>query len=90
MLNEAPNPSKLNFTMFLTLFGDKMTGYDPEDVIKNAFACFDPDGTGKIDEEKYVNFIIVWWAFTLWKSKRQIVTSSHNLTRLSLERFFEK
>ena len=55
MLSEAPNPSKLNFTMFLTLFGDKMTGYDPEDVIKNAFAYFDPEGKGKIDEDKSVN-----------------------------------
>eukprot|EP00043_Microstomoeca_roanoka_P006418 m.62609 g.62609 ORF g.62609 m.62609 type:complete len:170 (-) comp13405_c1_seq1:96-605(-) len=52
MLSEAPNPAKLNFTMFLTLFGDKMTGYDPEEVIKNAFACFDPEGSGKLDEDK--------------------------------------
>eukprot|EP00049_Salpingoeca_infusionum_P017373 m.352704 g.352704 ORF g.352704 m.352704 type:complete len:173 (+) comp16595_c0_seq1:216-734(+) len=50
MLREAPG--KLNFTMFLTLFGEKMTGTDPEDVIKNAFACFDPENTGKLDEEK--------------------------------------
>lgn len=43
-MNEAPGP--INFTMFLTMFGEKLNGTDPEDVIKNAFACFDEDGTG--------------------------------------------
>ncbi|VEL16636.1 unnamed protein product [Protopolystoma xenopodis] len=45
MLTEAHN--SINFTMFLTLFGQKMMGCDPEETILNAFACFDPDGTGK-------------------------------------------
>ncbi len=27
-------------------------GTDPEDVIRNAFACFDEDGTGKINEDR--------------------------------------
>lgn len=44
MINQAPGP--LNFTMFLTLFGEKLNGTDPEDVIKNAFACFDDKNTG--------------------------------------------
>ena len=43
-MNEAPGP--INFTMFLTMFGEKLNGTDPEDVIKNAFACFDDDNTG--------------------------------------------
>lgn len=34
-MNEAPGP--INFTMFLTLFGERLQGTDPEDVIKNAF-----------------------------------------------------
>jgi Ca2+-binding EF-hand superfamily protein len=46
MINEAPGP--INFTMFLTLFGEKLNGTDPEDVILNAFACFDDKNTGKI------------------------------------------
>ncbi|CAG5896540.1 unnamed protein product [Menidia menidia] len=45
MMNEAPGP--INFTMFLTMFGEKLNGTDPEDVIRNAFACFDEEGTGK-------------------------------------------
>merc|ERR1712168_1097586 len=49
MMNEAPGP--INFTMFLTMFGEKLNGTDPEDVIRNAFACFDEDGTGAIQEE---------------------------------------
>ncbi len=43
-MNEAPGP--INFTMFLTMFGEKLNGTDPEDVIRNAFACFDEEGTG--------------------------------------------
>merc|ERR1711937_550098 len=43
MMNEAPGP--INFTMFLTMFGEKLNGTDPEDVIKNAVACFDDDNT---------------------------------------------
>jgi len=44
MIQEASGP--INFTMFLTLFGDKLSGTDPEDVIVNAFACFDEKHTG--------------------------------------------
>merc|ERR1712154_629530 len=50
MMSAAPGP--INFTMFLTMFGDKLNGTDPEDVIKNAFACFDEDGSGVIHEER--------------------------------------
>ena len=45
MMMEAPGP--INFTMFLTMFGEKLNGTDPEDVIKNAFGCFDNDNTGE-------------------------------------------
>jgi len=48
MIGEAPGP--LNFTMFLTLFGEKLNGTDPEDVIRNAFGCFDFMATGKLEE----------------------------------------
>lgn len=44
-MNCAPGP--INFTMFLTMFGQKLQGTDPEDVIRNAFACFDVSGSGK-------------------------------------------
>ena len=46
MMSEAPGP--INFTMFLTLFGEKLQGTDPEDVIKNAFGCFDEENVGII------------------------------------------
>ncbi|KAF3858078.1 hypothetical protein F7725_011279 [Dissostichus mawsoni] len=49
MMNEAPGP--INFTMFLTMFGEKLNGTDPEDVIRNAFACFDEEATGIIQED---------------------------------------
>merc|ERR1712134_197008 len=44
MMKEAPGP--INFTMFLTMFGEKLNGTDPEDVIRNAFACFDDNNSG--------------------------------------------
>ena len=50
MMKEAPGP--INFTMFLTLYGEKLNGTDPEDVIRNAFACFDEDQTGFIHEDR--------------------------------------
>ena len=49
MCSEAHGP--INFTMFLTMFGEKLNGTDPEEVIRNAFACFDEEGTGKINED---------------------------------------
>ncbi len=48
MMVEAPGP--INFTMFLTMFGEKLNGTDPEDVIKNAFGCFDEDNSGRFTE----------------------------------------
>lgn len=56
MMNEAPGP--INFTMFLTLFGDRLQGTDPEDVIKNAFGCFDETNQGYINEE-YLRELLV-------------------------------
>jgi len=50
MMNEAPGP--INFTMFLTLFGERLNGTDPQEVIRNAFGCFDEDTTGMIHEDK--------------------------------------
>jgi Ca2+-binding EF-hand superfamily protein len=50
MISEAPGP--INFTMFLTLFGEKLNGTDPEEVILNAFACFDDKRSGLITEDR--------------------------------------
>jgi Ca2+-binding EF-hand superfamily protein len=50
MIKEAPGP--INFTMFLQLFGDRLTGTDPEDVIVGAFKMFDKKDTGSITEEQ--------------------------------------
>ena len=50
MMAEAPGP--INFTMFLTMFGEKLNGTDPEDVIKNAFACFDEENKGFLNEDR--------------------------------------
>ncbi|KAK7938280.1 hypothetical protein WMY93_001606 [Mugilogobius chulae] len=43
MIKEASGP--INFTVFLTMFGEKLKGADPEDVILSAFKVLDPEGT---------------------------------------------
>jgi len=49
MLSESPGP--LNFTMFINLFGEKLSGSDPEDSLRNAFKMFDSDNKGFLAEE---------------------------------------
>lgn len=46
MISEAPG--SINFTMFLTLMGEKLSGTDPEHEILQAFECFDDGKTGFI------------------------------------------
>ena len=50
--NGKPLYSLISILVFLTLFGEKMTGSDPEDVIRNAFLALDEERTGKISEER--------------------------------------
>ena len=51
MLDEAPGP--LNFTVFLSIFGDRiMGGGDDPDVIRAAFKTFDPENTGMVNEDE--------------------------------------
>lgn len=58
MISEAPGP--INFTMFLTIFGERISGTDQEEVIKKAFKTFDPDGAGKISEKKLRKALLTW------------------------------
>nr|3JBH_E Chain E, MYOSIN 2 REGULATORY LIGHT CHAIN STRIATED MUSCLE [Aphonopelma]3JBH_F Chain F, MYOSIN 2 REGULATORY LIGHT CHAIN STRIATED MUSCLE [Aphonopelma]3JBH_K Chain K, MYOSIN 2 REGULATORY LIGHT CHAIN STRIATED MUSCLE [Aphonopelma]3JBH_L Chain L, MYOSIN 2 REGULATORY LIGHT CHAIN STRIATED MUSCLE [Aphonopelma]6SO3_E Chain E, Myosin 2 regulatory light chain striated muscle [Lethocerus indicus]6SO3_F Chain F, Myosin 2 regulatory light chain striated muscle [Lethocerus indicus]AMB19043.1 myosin regulat len=57
MVAEAPGP--INFTMFLTIFGDRIAGTDEEDVIVNAFNLFD-EGEGKCKEETLKRSLTTW------------------------------
>ena len=49
MMNKAQGSTK--FAMFLTMFGEKINGADPENVIGNAFTYFD-EATGTIQEDQ--------------------------------------
>uniref|UniRef100_A0A673WT85 Myosin light chain 2 n=1 Tax=Salmo trutta TaxID=8032 RepID=A0A673WT85_SALTR len=49
MLKEASGP--VNFTIFLTMFGEKLKGADPEETILNAFKVFDPEGKGVLRKD---------------------------------------
>jgi hypothetical protein len=51
MLDEAQGP--VNFTMLLTLFGDRLNGTDEENVILNAWKNFDQEGTGLINQKGF-------------------------------------
>ena len=50
MIKESP--SYINLTMFLTLFGNKLNGTDPDDIFEGAFRCLDTNGTGRIHGER--------------------------------------
>lgn len=56
MLSESPG--QLNFTHFLTLFGEKMHGTDPESALRDAFTMFDEDNKGHLAEE-YVKDLLM-------------------------------
>ncbi|XP_015782837.1 myosin regulatory light polypeptide 9 [Tetranychus urticae] len=58
MLSEAPGP--LNFTMFLSIFGERIAGTDREDVIQAAFRTFDADQTGKVHESVLKKALTTW------------------------------
>jgi len=49
MIEEASGP--INFTMLLTLFGDRLSGTDDESVLMNAFKLFDPANAGFIHKD---------------------------------------
>jgi len=49
MIDEASGP--INFTMLLTLFGDRLNGTDEENVILNAFKLYDPDAKGLLHKD---------------------------------------
>ncbi|GMT35939.1 hypothetical protein PFISCL1PPCAC_27236, partial [Pristionchus fissidentatus] len=55
MIKEAPGP--INFTVFLTLFGERLTGTDPEATIVGAFAMFDKKDCGKISENELIKIL---------------------------------
>ncbi|XP_057685209.1 myosin regulatory light chain 2, atrial isoform-like isoform X3 [Corythoichthys intestinalis] len=55
MLNEGKGP--INFTVFLSLFGEKLNGTDPEDTILAAFKLFDPNATGFVNKEEWIRHL---------------------------------
>ncbi|KAH7732320.1 myosin regulatory light chain [Aphelenchoides avenae] len=55
MLKEAPGP--INFTVFLTLFGERLTGTDPEQTVVGAFQMFDKTDSGFISEDQLTKIL---------------------------------
>jgi len=54
----AESAEKLNFTHFLTLFGEKLHGTDTEGTLRDAFSLFDEEKTGFLAEE-YVKDLLM-------------------------------
>ena len=83
MMMEAPGP--INFTMFLTMFGEKLNGTDPEEVIKNAFACFDEENTGEWLKKKVDNCVIrVLLDTTCYKAPSSLASFQMRVERCKL------
>uniref|UniRef100_A0A8C9RXR4 Myosin light chain 11 n=1 Tax=Scleropages formosus TaxID=113540 RepID=A0A8C9RXR4_SCLFO len=55
MMNESKGP--INFTTFLTMFGKRLKGLDPEDVTTAAFKTLDPEGKGTIKKDYLENLL---------------------------------
>eukprot|EP00158_Paraphelidium_tribonemae_P008642 Partr_v1_DN28637_c0_g1_i1_m50484 putative myosin light chain len=55
MISEAPG--SINFTMFLTLMGEKVSGTDQEDEILQAFEILDEQKTGHIDADELREYL---------------------------------
>jgi Ca2+-binding EF-hand superfamily protein len=81
MLEEGQGP--VNFTTLLTLFGDRLNGTDEENVILNAWKNFDKEGSGQINQKRYLNksngnrieiLILVYEKFLLVKDVQKIVS----------------
>ncbi|VCW67384.1 unnamed protein product [Gulo gulo] len=56
MLQEGKGP--INFTVFLTLFGEKLNGTDPEEAILSAFRMFDPNGKGVVNKDEFKQLLL--------------------------------
>ncbi|CAJ0564973.1 unnamed protein product, partial [Mesorhabditis spiculigera] len=56
MLKEAAGP--LNFTTFLSMFGEKMHGSDTFSALVDAFKMFDKTGTGKMKEQDLMGLLM--------------------------------
>ena len=55
MIREAPG--SINFTMFLTILGERLTGFDQERDLLSAFECFDETGSGMLDGDALREFL---------------------------------
>ncbi|XP_013392929.1 myosin regulatory light chain, smooth muscle isoform X6 [Lingula anatina] len=49
---------QLNFTAFLTTFGEKLHGTDPEGTIMDAFKMFDGENVGYLEEEYFKDLLM--------------------------------
>ncbi|KAK2569091.1 Myosin regulatory light polypeptide 9 [Acropora cervicornis] len=56
MLSEVPG--NVDFARFVSMFASKMGAADPEDLIRNAFTCFDDDCDGVINLDEFKEMLM--------------------------------
>ena len=56
MVAEASGP--INFTMLLTLFGDRLNGTDEESMLMNAFKLFDQELKGTVHKDNLRDILV--------------------------------
>lgn len=56
MLNEVQG--NVDFARFLSMFASKMGSADPEDLIRNAFTCFDEDCDGVLNFDDFKELLM--------------------------------
>jgi Ca2+-binding EF-hand superfamily protein len=56
MISEAEGP--INFTMLLTLFGDRLNGTDEESMLMNAFKLFDKEAKGVVHKDSLRDILV--------------------------------
>lgn len=56
MLNEVTG--SVDFARFLSMFASKMEAADPEELIRNAFTCFDEDCDGFINLDEFKELLM--------------------------------
>lgn len=75
MLNEVSG-YQVDFARFLSMFASKMGAADPEELIRNAFQCFDEDCDGFINLDEFKELLMT---MGLRLTEQQVCTTTFTI-----------
>ena len=81
MLNEVPG--NVDFARFLSMFASKMGTADPEDLIRNAFTCFDEDCDGVINLDEFKQLLMTMGLRLTEQQVQNVLNTSVIFNRLT-------